>query len=91
MKRIEYSKEKDEWLKKNRSISFEDVVVSLKTDKLLDRIIHPNQKRYRNQKIYVIEFKRYAYGIPYVEDQEKIFLKTIFASRKYTKKYLKGE
>jgi len=39
--------------------------------------------------MYVVEIDEYVYLVPFVEDEEKCFLKTIFPSRKMTKKYLK--
>ncbi|MFO7538208.1 MAG: toxin, partial [Chloroflexota bacterium] len=33
----------------------------------------------------------YVHLVPYVEDEEEIFLKTIVPSRKATKQYLGGE
>ncbi|OIN89443.1 hypothetical protein COW80_00160 [Candidatus Beckwithbacteria bacterium CG22_combo_CG10-13_8_21_14_all_01_47_9] len=39
--------------------------------------------------IYLVKFKNYIYVIPYVKNNNKSFLKTIFASRKFTKKLLK--
>ena len=56
---------------------------------LLDSYNHPNQKRYPGQKIMVVEIEDYAYLVPYVRDEEKVFLKTVIPSRKATKKYLR--
>ena len=67
------------------------VVFSLKNGKLLDVIRHPNQTKYKGQRVYVIEMEGYAYMVPYVEDDDVIFLKTIFPSRKYTKMYLRKD
>jgi hypothetical protein len=52
---------------------------------------HPNSQR-TNQKIYIIEINNYAYVVPYVinEKRKEIFLKTVYPSRVFTKKYLKG-
>lgn len=91
MKRIEYSKEKDKWLKRYRGISFSEAVELINSNKLLTVEPNQNKERYPNQNIFVIKRKNYVYGIPFVEDEDKIFLKTIYASRKLTKKYLKGE
>jgi hypothetical protein len=38
-----------------------------------------------------LEINDYVYYVPFIEDNEKIFLKTIIPSRKYTKKYLGGK
>lgn len=89
MKPIHFSKEKDEILKKIRHISFSDVVEKIKNDEVISVIDNPNKKRFLNQKIALIEINEYIYAVPYVETGEEIFLKTIYKSRKYTKKYLK--
>lgn len=59
--------------------------------KLLATLDHPNQKRYPGQQIYIVNINNYAYVVPFVEDEEKRFLKTIFPSRKMTEQYVKKE
>jgi len=88
MKYLDWDEEKNQKLKTERDISFEDVVIALDSDGLLDIIEHPNQKKYPNQKVLVVNVGNYVYLIPFVEDNQKYFLKTIFPSRKITKKYL---
>lgn len=88
MKYFDWDKEKNEQLKAEREISFEEVVILLNERKILEQSPHPNQKKYPNQQIYIVEINGYAYVVPFVEDDEKIFLKTIIPSRKATKKYL---
>lgn len=39
----------------------------------------------------VVKINNYAYSVPFVESDNNIFLKTIYANRKYNKKYLKKE
>ena len=88
MKRIEWNDFKNELLRNERSVSFEDVLQEIQQNTLLAIEKHPTRP---NQNIYVVRINNYAYLVPYVEDEEKIFLKTIIPSRKATKKYLKGE
>lgn len=57
----------------------------------MDDIVHPNREAYPHQRIFVIVSDAYVYLVPYVEDEEAIFLKTIIPSRKATKQYLGGE
>jgi uncharacterized DUF497 family protein len=83
---FEWSDEKNELLKDTRGISFEDVVLSLSSGKLLDKIKSPTHK---NQECYVLEITDYVYIVPFVKDEKKVFLKTIYPSRKHTKYYLK--
>ena len=81
--------EKNAQLIQSRGISFEEVIAFLNDKGPLDVIAHPNVKKYPEQKIYVVELKRYIYLIPFVEQKDgRIFLKTIFPSRKARKRYL---
>lgn len=93
IKNIRWNLEKNELLKKERSVSFEDVILSIEAGGLLDNFQHPNEEKYPNQKIFVIliQIKNYVYLVPYVENDVEIFLKTIIPSRKMTKKYLGGK
>ena len=88
---IRYSLEKNEQLKEQRNIGFEDVLLAIENGGLLDDIEHPNKEKYPNQNIFIIlvEIKEYVYLVPYVEDDESIFLKTIIPSRQMNKKYNK--
>ena len=92
-KTIRYSLEKNEILKEQRDISFEDVILALENGNLLDDIEHPNKDKYPNQNIFIIliEIKNYVYLVPYVEDEKSIFLKTIIPSRQMNKKYNKNK
>jgi len=90
MKYFSWNGEKNELLKEERQISFEDVVFYIAQGFLLDILEHPNQEEYQGQKIFVVQIDEYAYLVPFIEDEREIFLKTIIPSRKATKKYLKG-
>ena len=91
MKRFDWDREKNTKLKKERGVGFEDVKTAIEGGKLLETADHPNKKKYPNQKMFVVEIDRYIYLVPYVEDEVKVFLKTIFPSRKATKKYIRKE
>jgi len=80
-----WNAEKNDWLKEERSISFEDVVLNIHLGNEVDIYDHPNQKRYSGQKISVVLIEGYAYLVPFVENEDEIFLKTIIPSRKATK------
>lgn len=88
MKYFEWNAEKNEELKSERGVGFEEIQIAIVEGRLLDILPRPNQKKYPNQRIYVVEINRYAYLVPFVEDEEKVFLKTIFPSRNATKKYI---
>lgn len=91
MKYFSWNNEKNQLLKKERNISFEEVVLHIEKKRILDIVEHPNQEKYKGQKIFVISIHNYAYLVPFVESGEEIFLKTIIPSRKATKKYLGGK
>lgn len=91
MKSINWNTEKSLSLKALRGISFEDVVYYIEKGNIMNDYAHPNQKRYPGQRIMVIGINNYAYLVPYVENEEEIFLKTIIPSRKITEKYYGGK
>ena len=88
MKTINWNTEKSLALKESRGICFEDVVFYIERGDVLDDYAHPNQKAYLGQRIMVIGIGNYAYLVPYVENEEELFLKTIIPSRKATQQYL---
>lgn len=87
MKYFDWNEEKNETLKKTRNISFEEVVLAISNEKILDIVEHHNKEKYANQKMFIVEIRNYAYIVPFVEDDKKYFLKTIFPSREATKEY----
>ncbi len=92
MKYIDWDPAKNEQLKKERGVSFEEVLDAIFGNGLITILEHPNKKKYGNQNIFIVELHEYVYLLPYVEDEEKLFLKTVFPSRKHTKMYLeKGD
>jgi uncharacterized DUF497 family protein len=87
MKYHSWNNDKNEKLKQERGISFEDVIYYIEHDKLLAILEHNNQEKYPGQRIYVLEINKYVYLVPFVETENEILLKTIIPSRKATKKY----
>jgi len=83
-----WNAEKNEQLISERGISFEEVVFYIENGGLLDEVAHPNSQDYSHQRIFIVAIKNYVYLVPYVENGEEIFLKTIIPSRKFTKIYL---
>jgi hypothetical protein len=90
MKPITWNSAKNKLLQKEWHVSFEDVVYHMMAGGILDTFEHPNQERYPDQQIHVIEIEGYAYLVPFVESENEVFLKTIIPSRKATKTYLGG-
>jgi hypothetical protein len=75
-------------LKDSRDVSFEDVKHAIDEGDLIKLIDNPNKKKYAHQQMFIVKISTYVYLVPFVEDEEKVFLKTIIPSRKMTKKYL---
>jgi uncharacterized DUF497 family protein len=86
----QWNKEKNEQLKADRGLSFEQVAMHVECGDLLDVYEHPNQKQYPGQQILVVRIGVYAYVVPYVESADGRFLKTVIPSRKATREYLGG-
>ena len=86
-----WNHEKNERLKAERGIGFEQVILHIERGDVIDVIGHPNQLKYPNQQMLVVKIKDYVYLVPFVEDEETKFLKTIIPSRKATRDYLGGE
>lgn len=89
MKHFRWSHEKNAALKSERNISFEQIVLAIEENGLLDTISHPNSEKYPNQSVFVVVFEEYVYLVPFVEEAEFYFLKTVVPSRKATRDYLK--
>ncbi|HLG18584.1 MAG TPA: toxin [Bdellovibrionota bacterium] len=84
MKSLRWSLLKSGRLKKARGASFEEILEA----KLIAVKQHPKKA---HQNIMLFEYKGYIWVVPYVETTTEIFLKTLYPSRNYTKKYKRGE
>ncbi len=91
MKLFDWNDEKNEILKRERGITFEEIIYHISRDDLLDLIEHPNQEKYPDQRIFIVNVEGYVCLVPFVEDEVRIFLKTIIPSRKMTKQYFGGD
>jgi uncharacterized DUF497 family protein len=87
-KKIEWNIEKNRILKEKRAVCFEDIENAINNDNVLDVRPHPNQEKYAHQKILVVKINDYIHYVPFVEDNEKYFLKSIIPSRKINNEYL---
>ena len=88
---IEWSEEKNRILLQERGVSFEMVVEKIADKKILSDSAYPNSEKYPHQRIFIVVVDGYCYVVPYVQDETKIFLKTIYPGRAATKKYLRKE
>jgi len=68
---------KNEKLKVERGVRFEQIVMHIERGDILDLVAHPNQEKYPGQQIIVVEINEYAYLVPFIESSEGKFLKTI--------------
>lgn len=89
MKPMKWAPDKNAELQEERGVSFEQVVIAIEAGGLLDILAHPNQARYPKQRVMVVCWDDYAYLVPFVEQTEYYFLKTVIPSRKATRDYLK--
>lgn len=86
-----FDSEKNDLLKQTRSISFEKIIALIESGCLVGVLKHPNSKKYPDQEFYIVDVEGYAHVVPYVKDGNRVFLKTIFPSRRATKEFLKAK
>ena len=89
--RFLWKEDKNDLLKQQRNISFEQIVLSIENKQIVDVMEHPNQKKYKGQIVILVERDNYVYVVPasISDSGEECHLKTIFPSRKYTDKFLR--
>jgi len=85
---FEWNQEKNQKLIKERGISFEAIVLQIEAGQVI--AIVPGKGKFRHQKQYVLELNNYVYVVPFVEESERVFLKTVIPSRRLTKRLLLG-
>lgn len=85
---FDWNDDKNSLLKETRNVCFEDVVTSIQEEKLLD-IVKNSSINHQTQYCLIVEIMNYAYIVPFVKEGDTFFLKTIYPSRKETKKYIK--
>ena len=91
MKPFRWATDKNDLLKRERGISFEEITVAVEAGALLEVVGHPNPAKYPRQKVMVVEVAAYAYLVPFVEEADHFFLKTIIPSRKATRDFLRED
>lgn len=91
MKPFRWPPKKNELLQRERGISFEQITVAVEAGALLGVVPHPNPAKYPRQKIMVVRVAAYAYLVPFIENEDHFFLKTIIPSRKATRNYIMKE
>jgi len=91
MKPFRWPPDKNDLLKQERGVSFEDITVAVEAGGLLETVQHQNPAKYPRQKIMVVEVAGYAFLVPFVEEEAHFFLKTIIPSRKATRDFIAKE
>lgn len=89
MPNFDWNEEKNKKIKAERGVSFEDIIIAITQERVIT-VEKLKTKKHLNQKAYIVRIREYVYVVPFVIDKKKNthFLKTIFPSRKRTKKYL---
>ena len=91
MKPLRWAPDKNDLLKHERGVCFEEITVAVEAGALIEIVPHPNPARYPRQKIMVVQVGGYAYLVPFVEEDDHFFLKTIIPSRKATRHFIAKE
>jgi uncharacterized DUF497 family protein len=86
----EWDELKNAALKRTRGVSFEDVVDAMENGRVLSDEPHPNAERCPGQRVLVVLIDGYAHTVPYIPGDDRIFLKTIYPSRR-ARRRLVGE
>ena len=86
----EFDPLKNEQLKRERSISFEQIISLIETGNLIQILEHPDGDKYPGQWLFEINVDGYVYVVPVVRQGSTLFLKTAYPSRKATKHSKKG-
>ena len=82
MKYFTWDDAKNEKLKAERGIGFEEMVFLIERGDLLEIVEHPKQERYPRQQMFIVKREDYVYLVPFVEEENCFFLKTIIPSRR---------
>jgi uncharacterized DUF497 family protein len=90
MKPFRWDQDKNEQLIQERGLSFEQITVAVERGDLLQIVQHPNTAKYPRQKIMIVGLDGYAFLVPFVEEADYYFLKTIIPSRKATREFIKS-
>ena len=90
-KPFRWDPDKNEQLIQERGVSFEQIAIAVENGDLLQIVQHPNVEKYPRQKIMIVGIDGYAFLIPFVEEIDYFFLKTIIPSRKATRDFIVGK
>jgi uncharacterized DUF497 family protein len=86
VKYFDWDEDKNIWLIENRGISFEMCIKAIQKRHIIAEIQNKHPREHQKKLMLLIE--GYVFVLIYVQDEEKIFFKTVYPSKKETKKYL---
>lgn len=89
MLKYSWSEDKNKLLKETRGIGFEEIALALQEGQSLASIPHPDKQKYPRQRVFIVVIRNYTYAVPDTKQNQRVFLKTIYPSRKYHKAYYK--
>lgn len=87
MKTVRFDEKKNRLLKEKRGVGLDQVAEAVNNNQIVAVLDHPNKEKFPNQKIFILKLNDYIYAVPFVQTKNEIFLKTLYASRKYKKRY----
>ncbi|AAY61163.1 hypothetical protein RFEPED_0757 [Rickettsia felis str. Pedreira] len=89
MTKFRYNHEKNAKLLLERNIGFDEIIQSINDGNLLGAKLHHDQEKYKGQQILYVKIIDQVYAVPFVEEEDNtIFLKTLYPSRKAKKEFL---
>ena len=83
----DWDSKKNDFIKANRGISFEAIIVHLGRGDIWKVTDHPDQARYPGQSILFVIVDDYIYMVPLEIRGDALWLVTIIPSRKATRQY----
>lgn len=81
-KKVVWYDSKNGLLKRERNITFEDIELAISQGNTSFIQRHHNIDKYPTQQILYIEVNECIYSVPFEENENEIFLKTIFKTNK---------
>ncbi len=82
--KVTWKPEKNEWLKEERGLSFEEIEEAIVHGHLVAVLTNKN---YKNQVVLVVEIADYMIAVPTLIKTKVIFFMTAYPSNALTKKY----
>lgn len=82
MKQVRWNFEKAAQLKRERGLEFERVAVLIEENQYIAVVDVPSRP---GQKMFLLDYNEYIVCVPFVENEEEIFLKTAYKNRKINK------